>query len=81
MAETLCAQALEVGTASEDDLPILTTFSRLLRLSRKAKRKEQGAESKDRDFFLHVFLFTPLTCHSTLAPFHLITLSARNSTD
>ena len=41
-------------------------------------RKEHGAKSNDSDFSLHVF---PLRLvHLTLAPSHLITLSARAST-
>ena len=49
---------------------------------RKAKRKEHGAKSKDRDFFLHVFFSVSihLPRHLTLAPSHLITLFARSST-
>ena len=56
-------------------------FRWLLRLGGQAKRKEQSAKSKDRDYFLHVF--SALSHHSTLytrPSSHLITLSARAST-
>jgi hypothetical protein len=33
-------------------------FPCLLRRDGTAKRKEHGAKSKDRDFFIHVFLFS-----------------------
>ena len=59
-------------------------FCLLLRIGGQAKREEQSAKSKDGYCFLHVFFFCldPLvTRHLTLAPPHLITLSARNSTD
>src|SRR5262245_19072720 len=52
---------------------------RLLRVGSKGKRKEHGAKSKERDCFLH--LFFSVSMYSTPAPSHLITLSARNSTD
>src|SRR5215475_12432665 len=50
--------------------------SRLLRLGERAKRKKRGAKSKDNYFFIH-FSFC---LHSTFAPSHLVTLSARAST-
>ena len=49
-------------------------FPCLLRLGRKQlRRKEHGAKSKDRDFFLHAFSLPRSTCHSTLdtRPFSL----------
>src|SRR5262245_57228996 len=53
----------------------------LLRLDWKAKSIEQSANGKNGDFFLHLFFHISTARHLTLAPSHLITLSARNSTD
>src|SRR5262245_58507688 len=56
-------------------------FSRLLRLNWNAQRNENSAKRKDGNFSHHVFFsLDPLvTRHLTLAPPHLITLSARYS--
>ena len=54
---------------------------RLLRVGGQAKRQERGAKSKNRDYFLHVFVIASIHSTSSLAPSHLITRSARNSTD
>ena len=54
-------------------------FSRLLRVNGTTKRNELGEKGKDGDLSL---LCLSLFSHSSLAPpFHLITLSARNSMD
>ena len=53
-------------------------FSRLLHVNETAKRNELGEKGKDGDLSLDVFPCS-LTRHSP--PFHLITLSARNSMD
>src|SRR5262249_7523205 len=58
-------------------IPYPRDFLRLLCLGGNAKRMEHGAKCKDRDFSRHVFL---CSFHSTLAPSHLITLSALAST-
>ena len=48
-------------------------FRRLLRLGERAKRKEHGEKSKDRDFFLHAFFFLSihLSLDTRLDPFSL----------
>src|SRR5262249_23534556 len=57
-------------------------FSRLMRLNWNAQRHEHSAKRKDDNFSHHVFFsLDPLvTRHLTLAPSHLITLSARAKT-
>ena len=56
-------------------------FSCLLRLGGKAKRKEHGAKSKDRDFFLHVFLCAFYSALVTYRSSHLITLRGPHSAE
>jgi hypothetical protein len=52
------------GSSASFQEPYAEDFSCLLRVSGKAKRKEHSAKSKDRDFFLHVFL--SISIHSSL---------------
>src|SRR4029453_5037139 len=72
------------GIASRYKVSYSRKFLWLLRLSGEAKRKEHYAKSNPGDFSLHIF--SSISIHLSLetrqlAPSHLITLSARNSTD
>src|SRR5262249_41644545 len=71
-----------VGSRSTYENPYARDLARLLRLNWNAQRNEQDAKRKDGNFSHHIFSLDPLvTRHLTLALPHLITLSARYSTD
>src|SRR5215813_1932189 len=79
LAETKPKPVNDLVPRFAQDKDTKTVDFRLLRLSGRAKSKQHGGKGKNSNFSLHVFPALS-TRHSSLAPSHLITLSARAST-